>query len=644
MQRTVYPGDLEVPMTRRFRRSLAALITGSLLALGVVTAQPAAAASLTWSGNAGSNWSSGPSWSSGSAPLSGDTLNFPASALLNMQNDLTPFTPFLLNFNGSGYSIAGNGLGAQSINQFVSGTNSIFVPIAETTTGAITSLPVNAAAGGTLALNNSVVGSFSLIKSGAGRVVLAAGNVISGITAVTAGSLIVNGTNLQSTTQVQGGVLGGMGSIGPLTATSGGVSPGDTGAGLLTVNGPAALNAGVSLLIDILGAAPGTSHDQLRVASGISLNNATLTLAGSFVGPANQTFVIVDNTSGGPIVGTFASLPEGTTFAATNGISYRITYIGGTGNDVVLTQIGRSAIRLAGVDRVDTAVKISQNAFPANGSANAVVLARGDLFPDALAGAPLAVNRGGPLLLANLVAGATTVDARTVAEIQRVLTTGKTILVLGGASAIPDSMVQQLTGLGYQVPRQFAGTDRFQTAVLIAQTGLNNPPNLFLASGVNFPDALSAGPAAARAAGGGAILLTNGNVMPTFTSQYLTSRTGATVFALGGPAAAAGGAPAGNQIVGVDRYATAVQVAQRFFPSPTALGVASGEAFPDGLTGGAHIGKIGGPLLLTAQAALPANVQSYLQSVKGTVNQLFIYGGTAAVSTQAADQINAAVA
>jgi autotransporter-associated beta strand protein len=561
-----------------------------------------------------------------------------------MQNDLTPFTPFLLNFNGSGYSIAGNGLGAQSINQFVSGTNSIFVPIAETTTGAITSLPVNVAAGGTLALNNSVVGSFSLIKSGAGRVVLAAGNVISGITAVTAGSLIVNGTNLQSTTQVQGGVLGGMGSIGPLTATSGGVSPGDTGAGLLTVNGPAALNAGVSLLIDILGAAPGTSHDQLRVASGISLNNATLTLAGSFVGPANQTFVIVDNTSGGPIVGTFASLPEGTTFAATNGISYRITYIGGTGNDVVLTQIGRSAIRLAGVDRVDTAVKISQNAFPANGSANAVVLARGDLFPDALAGAPLAVNRGGPLLLANLVAGATTVDARTVAEIQRVLTTGKTILVLGGASAIPDSMVQQLTGLGYQVPRQFAGTDRFQTAVLIAQTGLNNPPNLFLASGVNFPDALSAGPAAARAAGGGAILLTNGNVMPTFTSQYLTSRTGATVFALGGPAAAAGGAPAGNQIVGVDRYATAVQVAQRFFPSPTALGVASGEAFPDGLTGGAHIGKIGGPLLLTAQAALPANVQSYLQSVKGTVNQLFIYGGTAAVSTQAADQINAAVA
>ena len=90
-----------------------------------------------------------------------------------MQNDLPPLTPFSLNFNGSGYSIAGNALGAQAINQLVSGTNQIFVPIAESVTGTITSLPVNVAAGGTLALNNSVVGSFSLIKSGAGRVILA---------------------------------------------------------------------------------------------------------------------------------------------------------------------------------------------------------------------------------------------------------------------------------------------------------------------------------------------------------------------------------------------------------------------------------------------------------------------------------------
>ncbi len=58
------------------------------------------------------------------------------------------------------------------------------------------------------------------------------------------------------------------------------------------------------------------------------------------------------------------------------------------------------------------------------------------------------------------------------------------------------------------------------------------------------------------------------------------------------------------------------KVAQRFFANPTAVGLASGVAFPDGLTGGAHIGKLGGPLLLTDPATLPGNVQQYLTGIK----------------------------
>ena len=627
-------------MTRRFRRSVAALITGSLLALGVVTAQPVYAASLTWTGNSGALWSTIANWSPAQVPVNDDVLTFPpVASSKNNQYDLANGTRLTLNFNGADYIVGGtNVLDPQAIVQTVAGTNQIFTPI----TGTIGNLPITVASGGNLGLMGPMGGPFSLTKGGAGTLVLGGNALYTGGTVVGAGSLLVSGTIATSQTQVQSGLLGGTGVTANVGATAGTIAPGITGAGLLTVNGSLTLNAGVTVSLDILGAAQGTLHDALRVTNGVLLNNATLALAGNFVGPANQTFTVIDNTSAGAIQGTFLNLPENATFAAANGISYRITYVGGTGNDVVLTQVGRSGIRLAGVDRVDTAVKISQNSFPTNGSATTVVLARGDIFPDALAGAPLAVSKVGPLLLANLVAGATTVDARTVAEIQRVLTTGKTILVLGGPSAIPDSMVQQLTALGYQVPRQFAGADRFQTAVLIAQTGLNNPANLFLASGVNFPDALSAGPAAAKLQG--AILLTNANVMPAFTSEYLTTRAGATIFALGGPAASTGAAPAANQIVGADRYGTAVGVAQRFFPNPTAIGVASGEAFPDGLTGGAHIGKIGGPLLLTAQASLPGNVQTYLQSVKATVNQLFIYGGEAAVSTQVVTQINTAIA
>ena len=86
---------------------------------------------------------------------------------------------------------------------------------------------------------------------------------------------------------------------------------------------------------------------------------------------------------------------------------------------------------LGGPDRIDTAILISKNSFPTAGSAQAVVLARADLFPDALAGAPLAVAKGGPLELTSL-SGPSFIDPRTVTEIQRVLTPGKTIFVLGG--------------------------------------------------------------------------------------------------------------------------------------------------------------------------------------------------------------------
>ena len=62
------------------------------------------------------------------------------------------------------------------------------------------------------------------------------------------------------------------------------------------------------------------------------------------------------------------------------------------------------------------------------------------------------------------------------------------------------------------------------------------------------------------------------------------------------------------------------------------------------LTGGAHIGRLGGPLLLTDPATLPGNVQSYLTSIKATVTQVFVYGGSSAVATPVVTSINTAIA
>ncbi len=622
-------------MKRRARRSLAAIATTAFLAMGVVMAPSASATPLGWTGAASGSWATTTNWSPAQAPVNGDVLSFPASATtLNMQNDVGANTALQLNFNGAGYTLSGNTIDLQALTQSVAGTNQIFTPITST----VANLPVSVPAGGTVALNGAVGGSSGILKTGLGKLILAGANTYTGVTAVGAGSVIVNGSINSSQTQVTAGLLGGSGSTGAVVATGGFISPGDGGAGLLTVNGPLGLSSGVTVQLDILGAAPGTLHDALTVTGGVVLNNAVLVLAGNFSAPSSTQFVVINNTSAASVQGTFAGLPEGTTFPAANGFSYKITYQGGIGNnDVVLTQTGKGVTVLAGVDRVETAVNVSKNSFPGAGSANAVVLARGDLFPDALAGSPLAVVKGGPLLLTSLVAS-TGIDVRTTAEIQRVLSPGKTIFILGGEVAISAAVFTQLQSLGY-APVRLGGADRFDTAILIAQNGLNNPTNILLATGLNFPDALAAGAAAAKV--NGAVLLTNGNVQPPANQTYLAAHPSDVLFAVGGFAAAA--VPTAQSISGIDRYDTAVKVAQKFFTNPTTVGLASGVNFPDGLTGGAHIGRLGGPLVLTDPNALPAFTSSYLTSIASTVTSGFVYGGTNAIAANVVSAFKVAI-
>jgi hypothetical protein len=281
--------------------------------------------------------------------------------------------------------------------------------------------------------------------------------------------------------------------------------------------------------------------------------------------------------------------------------------------------------RLSGNDRIGTAIAISGDGFAGTGSAGAVVLARADTFPDALAGTPLAVAKHGPLLLT----GSTALDPRTKAEIQRVLSSGKTVYLLGGAGALSTTIESQLTSLGYTTAR-FSGADRFETAVKIAHDGLGDPNTILESTGLNFADALAGGAAAAKVSG--AVLLTNGSTQAAETATYLAAHPSDTRHALGGPAAAAD--PAASPIVGSDRYDTSKKVATTFFANPTVVGVASGEDahFPDALGGGAHIGAKGGPLVLTQGTSLPSVVHNYLFNNAAVIASGYLYGGPAAVS------------
>jgi autotransporter-associated beta strand protein len=146
-------------------------------------------------------------------------------------------------------------------------------------------------------------------KTGTGTLTLSGANIYNGATTVGAGRLIVSGASASSIT-VTGGTLVPSGT----PSTTGGLNIQSGGRFEITTAGPS----------------------QLTVGGSITLAGALDILPGPGLAPSTS-FVILNNTSTGPVSGAFAGKPQGSTFAA-GGYVWAISYAGGNGNnDVVVT-------------------------------------------------------------------------------------------------------------------------------------------------------------------------------------------------------------------------------------------------------------------------------------------------------------------
>jgi len=188
--------------------------------------------------------------------------------------------------------------------------------------------------------------SSQFIKTGGGTLTLTGTNAFVGPTEVQQGTLLVHGELPTATasrpgemTVHPGATLGGNGLVRELIGNDANISPGAS-AGILTVE-TLTLNAGSRLNIELNGPAPGAAYDRLATTSRVRLDATAppqLRVTASYSPGVNDTFLILDNGGGAAISGTFAGLPEGAEFNAGH-VRFRITYVGGTGNDVVLTVV-----------------------------------------------------------------------------------------------------------------------------------------------------------------------------------------------------------------------------------------------------------------------------------------------------------------
>ena len=179
----------------------------------------------------------------------------------------------------------------------------------------------------------------------AGSVSLTAGNA--NLFRWTGGTLLVDGAGsaFGGTLAVPaGGTLGGTGTLtDAVTVAAGGVvAPGDGGSGSLTT-GSLTMVATAILAETVTGPAAGTGYDPLDVNGTVVLNGATLGFTVGYAPQVGDALVVLANDGTDPIAGTFAGLPQGATFAATDPAGrpdlFRVDYAGGDGNDVALTVV-----------------------------------------------------------------------------------------------------------------------------------------------------------------------------------------------------------------------------------------------------------------------------------------------------------------
>lgn len=189
---------------------------------------------------------------------------------------------------------------------------------------------------------------------------------------------------------------------------------------------------------------------------------------------------------------------------------------------------------------------------------------------------------------------------------------------------------------------RIAGANRYATSASVSRAWPAGVSVAYVASGLNFPDALTA--AARSGVPDAPLLITDPASLPGETARALTRLQPERIIVVGGTAAVSAEvatqltpyAMSGvvQRIGGADRYEVAANVAAAYPADVPRVYLASGQDYPDALAGAALAAHQGAPLLITRSTFLPTAVAEQLERL--SPGQLIVLGGTGAVSSATA--------
>ena len=294
--------------------------------------------------------------------------------------------------------------------------------------------------------------------------------------------------------------------------------------------------------------------------------------------------------------------------------------------------------RIAGHNSIDTVNQIALTGWPHG--AETVIITRSDDFPDALAGVPLAKRHAAPILVTN--------PEELDPAVIDVLNTLKPLkaIILGGEGAISQTVENQLreTLSWTDDIQRIAGQNRFETAALIAQE-FPKEGNVAIATGMDFPDALSLASAAASA--DMPLLLIGTDEVPEITLRTMQELYPRGIYLAGGESVISTKVVEQlSQISGIavehiirlqgkDRYDTSVKIAERFYPEAGEIYLATGQNFTDPLAAGALAASKNACLLLISPAGFEAAspTENYINKQPYSID-ITVIGGQSAINEQ----------
>ena len=281
--------------------------------------------------------------------------------------------------------------------------------------------------------------------------------------------------------------------------------------------------------------------------------------------------------------------------------------------------------RIAGDDRYHTSLRVGRELKKVMKvkDFNAVVVANGDNYADALSGAYLAKVKNAPLILVN---------KNNMEQAQNFIYTHlkhvkkgqakSQVYLLGGEKVVPEAMRTELEE--YFDIKRIAGSDRFETNLKILKEANVRSGDLLVCSGVGYADSLAA------SASGKPIMLVD-DMLSDEQKKLIKSLDRGNVTIIGGYKSvnsnienACKSLTPTIRIYGEDRYKTSLAIAKHFFKNSKSAVFAYGDNFPDGLCGGVLAEKMNAPLLLINEN----NYDFAKQYVReNTINKFVVLGG-----------------